>query len=405
MLGTATQTRLPSEAGSDATPSPLTLLDAALRRAEDGWPALASLLLNRAERPLQGRIALLGAGSVAAVPLVEAAVAQTEVVALVDNAAAGDLRCGRQVIDAETFLASCSGPDVTAVICPFGARAVQYFTALAETAGCAVVSGIEAARWLGVTGRGAPSEWSLFFDFDLALSVVRRLRAAYLGADGGLDEASRATLNALALHRLSGDDRWCLAAQQGKQPGYFDAGGLPLPPQAVIVDGGAHVGGTVAEILAHPAGARAIIHAFEPDAQSRAALRTRAVEWPGVTVHAEGLWSEAAVLAFDGGGMMGSNFSAHGKAQVPVVALDEMDLGRTTTIKLDVEGAELAALAGARRTIETHQAALAVCAYHRPRHLVDILDWISATVPSHRVWVRHQSGTLFDTVVYAAPQS
>ena len=65
-----------------------------------------------------------------------------------------------------------------------------------------------------------------------------------------------------------------------------------------------------------------------------------------------------------------SSLSASGGETVTAVALDDV-LPNTlaTDLKLDIEGAELDALRGARELISRSHPRLAVCVYHRPEHL------------------------------------
>ena len=68
---------------------------------------------------------------------------------------------------------------------------------------------------------------------------------------------------------------------------------------------------------------------------------------------------------------------ADGDIHIQLVALDDaLPTFRPTYMKFDIEGSELAALKGAERTIRKHQPAIAVCVYHRPEDLWEILRYL-----------------------------
>jgi hypothetical protein len=70
-------------------------------------------------------------------------------------------------------------------------------------------------------------------------------------------------------------------------------------------------------------------------------------------------------------------------------------------IKMDVEGAEYAALLGARRTIEQNRPGLAICLYHSPAHLWQIPALIQSWDLGYRFFLRAHYYNGFDLVMYA----
>jgi FkbM family methyltransferase len=80
------------------------------------------------------------------------------------------------------------------------------------------------------------------------------------------------------------------------------------------------------------------------------------------------------------------------------------DLSETPTyLKMDVEGAELEALWGARQTIFLHSPVLAICLYHKPEHFWQIPLLIRAIQPSYRLYFRRYAGVPFELICYAVP--
>lgn len=143
-----------------------------------------------------------------------------------------------------------------------------------------------------------------------------------------------------------------------------------------IVDAGAAAGlFALAACTAFPA---ARIVAFEPSSRQRVVLR-RNLRLNGFSDRVEvmpmGLWQTAGVLAFRTHGAIGALRSVSDlpsalpfRERVRVTSLDKWTSDRGVTgidlIKMDVEGAELEAIAGARETLLRDRPDLMVQAYH-----------------------------------------
>lgn len=72
-----------------------------------------------------------------------------------------------------------------------------------------------------------------------------------------------------------------------------------------------------------------------------------------------------------------------------------------TFLKMDIEGAEINALIGAQELIKTQKPKLAICTYHLPEHFFDIPFYIKSLVPEYKIYIRHHTNTMFETVCYA----
>ena len=85
-----------------------------------------------------------------------------------------------------------------------------------------------------------------------------------------------------------------------------------------------------------------------------------------------------------------------------VVTLDKMlEDKKVTFIKMDIEGSELKALHGAKNIIRDQQPTLAICLYHKPEDIFQIPIYLKALVPEYKIYIRHYSDMLWDTVCYA----
>jgi FkbM family methyltransferase len=137
-------------------------------------------------------------------------------------------------------------------------------------------------------------------------------------------------------------------------------------PGTVAYDLGANYGMHTL-LLARLVGAEGKVYAFEPDTEVRAALIeqmalnrfTQAFIQPEAITDHDGFqyWEPSASSAT-------AHLSDQGKRRVPVTTLDSFVFNAHNPppafIKIDVEGAESAVLAGARRVIETYRPAMAI---------------------------------------------
>jgi len=76
-------------------------------------------------------------------------------------------------------------------------------------------------------------------------------------------------------------------------------------------------------------------------------------------------------------------------------------LSRIDVVKMDIEGAELDALAGAGHCLARHRPRLAISAYHRPEHLWEIPRAILAANPGYRLHFGHHMPVKWESVFYA----
>jgi len=138
---------------------------------------------------------------------------------------------------------------------------------------------------------------------------------------------------------------------------------------ARFVDCGAYDGDTLLALRANRGPVESIV-AFESDPESFAALAGR-VRGDGsafassVLLYPCGVWRATEALPFAGGQGVGSGIDESGGARVQCVALDDALAGYDPScIKMDIEGAETAALDGAREVVERARPDLAICVYH-----------------------------------------
>ena len=129
------------------------------------------------------------------------------------------------------------------------------------------------------------------------------------------------------------------------------------------------------------------IVAIEPDPVNRAAMQERIDGWgtrapQSMKIEPFAVGSERGILQFESAGTAGSRVGV-GSSSVEVAPLDELLEGWPPTyMKFDVEGAEHDALVGGANMIRENKPVLAVCLYHRPEDLWDLLCSSNQSSPS-----------------------
>lgn len=87
---------------------------------------------------------------------------------------------------------------------------------------------------------------------------------------------------------------------------------------------------------------------------------------------------------------------------IPVTSIDNMLKNRNVTfIKMDIEGAEKAALYGSEKTIKRCHPKLAICLYHKIEDPWRLPQIIMEFDPTYKFYLRHYSFDMLDTVLYA----
>lgn len=172
-------------------------------------------------------------------------------------------------------------------------------------------------------------------------------------------------------------------------------------PRCVFLDGGAYDGNTVKQAASALPVTRT--YAFEPDLANYARLTTEVatLDLPIVTYPC-GLSNATAWLAFAGDHGEASAISLEGNNRILCVRLDDCLINEPVDyIKLDVEGHEVAALAGAKQIIARDRPVLAIAAYHRWDDLWRIPLFIRSLVPDYRIFYRIHEHNTFESIFYA----
>lgn len=197
-----------------------------------------------------------------------------------------------------------------------------------------------------------------------------------------------------------------------RQEQYFEQGHFfTFEDEEIFIDGGCFDLETTRrfqEIMKKEGKNCSKVYAFEPDRVNYLICKKK-IEcngWQNIKLVNAGLWNEETYAKFENMGTAGAHIvKAENKDDdsVKVVSLDSIiDEGdRVSFIKLDIEGAELEALQGAKKIMMKYKPKLAVCIYHKKQDYWQIPYFIKSLVPEYQLYIRHYSNYSAETVLYA----
>ena len=186
---------------------------------------------------------------------------------------------------------------------------------------------------------------------------------------------------------------------------YLDYEYMEFDDNEIMIDGGCFDCGTIKDFISRVGGKYNKIIAFEPDYSNyircKQILEKENIE--RVEVINKGLWDKETRVGFCGNEESCSRISENdGEDSIETISIDQVaGKEKITFIKMDIEGAELKALMGAKNVIMRDKPKLAICIYHKPEDILDIQEYLLELVPDYRFGIRHYTDHAFETVLYA----
>ena len=189
---------------------------------------------------------------------------------------------------------------------------------------------------------------------------------------------------------------------------YFPPDLVRLGDDETFVDVGAYDGDTFRRFLELTKGRFREAHLFEPDPRNFERLLA---SLPGgalgaipaqVRLHQKAVGARSETVRFTGDGLASSAVADDGALEVTSASLDEVLAGcRPTFVKMDIEGAECDAIAGAARVLSNDRPSLAICVYHRPSDPWRIVLELRERLPDYPIHLRAHGQDGWDWVAYA----
>lgn len=231
------------------------------------------------------------------------------------------------------------------------------------------------------------------------LEKASRIREAYLLLE---DEKSSAIYNANLKAHFLRDYSDCLKWEDSMKEQYFPEDIRLSKGYSRFVDCGGFTGDTIEDLLRQKKNVQAIA-SFEPDIHNFRHLSdacrkkdTKIVCFPCAVA------DKTEFQKFSAARGSGS-ISEYGESTILSICLDDALIGfNPTFIKMDIEGAEIKALYGAKRIICENVPDLAICVYHNVNHLWDVILLLKSWNLGYKFFVRSYNAYTMETVLYAS---
>lgn len=224
------------------------------------------------------------------------------------------------------------------------------------------------------------------------------------------DEKSKYVFENVLKGRVSGKLKYFKKAFSEDQ--YFPEGLIQLFESDVIVDVGAYSGDTIKDIIKRTNGIFKKAYCMEPDKNCLYKLKKFLEEnnVKNVQIIPKGAWNKREKVQFliesveEGSKILNFDECIHEDKNIYEIETEKIDniiSSQVTLIKMDIEGAELNALIGAKNTIKKYKPKLAISVYHKIEDFIEISQYIMKLNPNYRLYLRHHGLCGTDTVLYA----
>lgn len=225
-----------------------------------------------------------------------------------------------------------------------------------------------------------------------------RIREAYEALN---DEKSRRIYCANLKAHFCKDFSECMQWEDSMAEQYFPGDIEMKAGYERVVDCGGFVGDTVESLLENRSDVRSVA-VFEPDicnfrhlTEACAGRKGEIICFPCAVSDSTGFHGFSSAIG-------SGSLCEEGDVKIMSVSLDEALIGYDPSfVKMDIEGAELKALTGAKRMICESVPDLAICVYHHINHLWDALLLLRSWELGYRFYLRNYNAYTMETVLYA----
>lgn len=210
------------------------------------------------------------------------------------------------------------------------------------------------------------------------------------------DWRSKLVLTSMLYSWITFDGEHLKGMKEGNFKDYFDLDLVQCDEEEVVVDLGTWIGDSTSNYI-DTYGKYKKIYCYEIDVESLETAKKNLEKYSNIVYINKGAGSSNGQMYCVGAPLSSMNIVVEENTgqEVEVVRLDDDITDKVTLIKMDIEGAEQAALSGCRRHIEEEKPKLLISVYHNNEDIWKIPRMVEEMNPEYRFYLRsngHQWG-------------
>ena len=215
------------------------------------------------------------------------------------------------------------------------------------------------------------------------------------------DKKSKEIFEKVINFKISYDLEFMQSFTNDHENQYFDKEIVPKIENINFLDGGAYIGDTLEYILKnYPDYTK--IYCVEPSLLHINIAKKKYANFKNIEFLNYGLGNNIHLVEDKLDEVQ--NNCRHDYQTQNINTIDELIKDKIDFVKLDIEGDEIKALEGAKKTIELYHPILAICIYHKASDWYEVPNLILSIRNDYDVYLRHYMEGIYETVMYFIPK-